>query len=110
MRDIEQFYNTQIEEMPMNVADLVRAQPHTITTARLALSAIGCAKLSLAVLPARTQFRFPCCWVWPMIPQLFVPADVGEICLEYSRAMRICTRAPFPPFARSFGLFHPRSI
>ena len=23
MRDIEQFYNTQIEEMPMNVADLI---------------------------------------------------------------------------------------
>jgi hypothetical protein len=28
MRDIEQFYNTQIEEMPMNVADLVRALSH----------------------------------------------------------------------------------
>ena len=27
MRDIEQFYNTQIEEMPMNVADLVRPPP-----------------------------------------------------------------------------------
>ena len=27
MRDIEQFYNTQIEEMPMNVADLVRPRP-----------------------------------------------------------------------------------
>lgn len=23
LRDIEQFYNTQIEEMPMNVADLI---------------------------------------------------------------------------------------
>ena len=23
MRDIEQFYSTQIEEMPMNVADLI---------------------------------------------------------------------------------------
>lgn len=23
MRDIEQFYNTQVEEMPMNVADLI---------------------------------------------------------------------------------------
>ncbi len=23
MKDIEQFYNTQIEEMPMNVADLI---------------------------------------------------------------------------------------
>ena len=27
MRDIEQFYNTQIEEMPMNVADLVTIPP-----------------------------------------------------------------------------------
>ena len=34
MRDIEQFYNTQIEEMPMNVADLVRPRPSARARAR----------------------------------------------------------------------------
>lgn len=31
MNDIEAFYNTSIEEMPMNIADLIQSDPHSVT-------------------------------------------------------------------------------
>jgi hypothetical protein len=48
MRDIEQFYNTQIEEMPMNVADLVRL-PHCAVCARVARAAFASMFCALSV-------------------------------------------------------------
>ncbi len=60
MRDIEQFYNTQIEEMPMNVADLVRRFcDHSHSLAKLA-SQETC-------LGAYGQRALPRCFWWGLV-------------------------------------------